>query len=213
MNLKDFFAKVVGILKREKVHYALAGGFVASLYRQEERLTKDLDFLIFAEPHTQQKATQIIRSLGLSPHVIRKADLEGGPLFAIKKQSTPPYIIAGRVEGDSSVIGLDFILPEMPWFESALIRAEQNNIDFGFGKVACLTVEDVILAKFFSLKNDQTRFNDLDDLKSIFLAQHPLDLAYLSGQMRILGLLVPPPIKEMVPKALQLVSKRMKGEG
>lgn len=208
MDLRDFFAKVVGILKKEKVRYALAGGLVASLYRREERLTKDLDFLIFSGPHTQQKATQIILSLGLNPHVIRKADLEGGPLFAIKKKSTSPYIIAGRAEGDTSLIGLDFILPEMPWFETALIRAEHNNIDFGFGKVACLTVEDVVLSKIFSLKNDKTRFNDLDDLKSIFLAGHSLDLAYLAGQMQRLGLVMPPLIKEIAPKVLHLVSRK-----
>lgn len=210
MNFKDFFAKVVGILKKEKVRYALAGGLVASLYRKEERVTKDLDFLIFSEPHTRQKATQIILSLGLTANVIRKADLEGGPLFAIKKKRSQPWIIAGRGEGDSSRIGLDFILPEIPWFEGALIRAEQNNIDFGFGKVPCLTVEDVILSKFFSLKNDQTRFNDLDDLKSIFLAKRSLDLAYLSGQMQRLGLVVPKPIEEMAPKILKLASRRIK---
>ena len=208
MDLKRFFAKVDGILKKEKVRYAIAGGLAASLYRKEERLTRDLDFLIFSESHTQERATQILVSLGLTPHVIRKADLEGGPLFAIKRKTSEPWIIAGRGETDSTKIGLDFILPEMPWFESALMRAEQNRIDFGFGKVASLTVEDVILSKFFSLKNDQTRFNDLDDLKSILLTQHPLDLAYLSGQMQRLDLVVPKPIEEMVPKALRLVSRR-----
>lgn len=118
-------------------------------------------------------------------------------------------MIVGRKEGDPSAIGLDFILPEMPWFESALARAERNNIDFGFGKVACLTVEDVILSKFYSWKNDQTRFNDLDDLKSIFSANHPLDLAYLAGQMQRLALTVPQPIKKMVPNVLNLVSRRL----
>lgn len=90
MDFKKFFIKVVKILQREKVRYALAGGLVASLYRREERLTKDLDFLIFSESKSLEKATQIIRSLGLKSHVIRKADLEGGPLFAIKRKNRPP---------------------------------------------------------------------------------------------------------------------------
>lgn len=208
MDLKSFFAKVDGILKKEKVRYAVAGGLAASLYRKEERLTRDLDFLIFSESHTQERATRIIVSLGLIPHLIRKADLEGGPLFAIKQKRGTPWIVAGRGETGSAKIGLDFILPAMPWFKSALMRAEQNNIDFGFGKVASLTVEDVIVSKIFSLKNDRTRFNDLDDLKSIFLAHHPLDLAYLSGQMQRLDLVPPQPIEEMIPKALRLVSRR-----
>lgn len=209
MDLKEFFIKVVSLLQKEKIHYALAGGFVASLYRDQERLTKDLDFLILSESHTQEKATDIILSIGLEPNIIRKADLEGGPLFAIKKRNTQPYMIVGR-DKDPSKIGLDFILPEMPWFDSALKRAEHNLVDFSFGKIPCLTVEDVILAKFFSLKNDSTRFNDLDDLKSIFQAGHSLDLAYLSGQMQKLNLEVPQLIKKMVPKELSLVSKKIK---
>ncbi len=210
MDLKEFFAKVVRVLKKENLRYALAGGLMASLYRREERLTKDLDFLLLAGIYSQQKAIDIIISFGLKSHAIRKADLAGGPPFAIKKKNTPPYMVVGRSEGDTSKIGLDFILPEIPWFESALSRAEENTIDFGFGKVPCLTVEDVIIAKFFAVKNDPSRFNDLDDLKSIFLAEHLLDLAYLSGQMTKLGLAVPGPVKEMAPTALCLVSKKIK---
>lgn len=210
MDLKSFFKKIVGILKREKVRYALAGGLTASIYRQEERLTRDLDFLIFSEFHPEQKAIEIIRSLDLEPHLVRKADLEGGPLFLIKSKRSAPWIVAGRGPKDSSKIGVDFILPALPWFENALKRAERNTIDFGFGKVPCLTVEDVILSKFFSLRNDPTRFNDLDDLKSIFLVKHPLDLAYLAGEMRRLGLEVPPPVRDLAPKVLHLVSKKRK---
>ena len=201
MNLKEFFKQVVALLKKERVRFALAGGLVSSIYRAEERLTKDLDFVILSVSDTEKTAIRIIRSLKLEPTLIRKADLEGGPLFAIKRGRSKPYIVAGRGGKDS--IGLDFILPAMPWFEPALTRAEQNNIDFGFDKVPCLTVEDLIVAKFFALKNDQTRFNDLDDLKSIFLAGHELDLPYLSGQMRKFELTVPKPLKNMAPKALR----------
>ena len=88
-------------------------------------MTKDLDFLIFLEAHSEQKAIQIVRSFGLHVNIIRKADLEGGPLFAIKKKNTPAWIIAGRAE---SSVGLDFLLPGIPWFERALARAEQNLI-------------------------------------------------------------------------------------
>lgn len=213
MDLKVFFKEIVGILTKEKIRYALAGGLVASVYRQEERLTRDLDFLIFSEPNSQHTATHIIRSLGLEPHLIRRADLEGGPLFLIKSKRSEPWIVAGRGDQDPSKIGLDFILPTIPWFQHALERSEHNMIDFGFGKIPCLTVEDVILSKFFSLKNDSSRFNDLDDLKSIFLAHHSLDLGYLAGEMQRLDLTVPPPIRDMAPKALDLVSKKRKRIG
>jgi hypothetical protein len=111
-------------------------------------------------------------------------------------------MILGRREGDPHAIGIDFILPEMPWFGSAFERSQSNRIDFGFGKIPCLTVEDAILSKLYSFKNDSSRFSDLDDLKSIFLAGHPLDLAYLIGQMRKLDLPIPRPVKEMAPREL-----------
>ena len=207
MDLQRFFKEVVGCLRKDKVRFALAGGLVASLYRKTQRLTNDLDFLILAGTRTLEKACSIVKSVGLEPTLIRKADLEGGPFFAAKRRRTRPYIVAGRAEGDSSKIGLDFILPEMPWFEKAMERAGQNDVDFGFGPIPCLTVEDVIVAKLYSFKNDERRFNDLDDLKSIFEASHELDLAYLSGQMQKLDLRVPRPVKTMAPKALTLISR------
>lgn len=210
MDLKQFFREIIAALKKEGVRYALAGGITASIYRREERLTRDLDFLILSESNSQQKAIHIIRSFDLEPHLIRKAELEGGPLFAIKRKTTTPWIVAGRGKKDSSKIGLDFILPAVPWFQNALDRAEHNTIDFGFGKIPCLTVEDVIISKFFALKNEPSRFNDLDDLKSIFLANHPLDLAYIAGEMQRLSLSVPTPLKDLAPKALHLVSKKNK---
>lgn len=208
-SLADFFKRVVRALEGSGVEYALAGGLVASIYRSNERTTKYLDFLILAEKDTQGKALSIIRRLGLEPHIIRKADLEGGPLFAIKRKGTVPLIIAGRPAEDDAGIGLDFILPEMPWFTSALGRAKLNRLDFGFGPIPCLTREDIMISKFHSLKNDKARFNDLDDLKSIFLSGHGFDAAYVCGQMQALGLPVPAELKGIAPRPLLLVSKKI----
>jgi hypothetical protein len=210
MNLKDFLVQVIATLEDAKVRYALAGGLAASIYREKERITKDLDFLILADIQTQDRAETIIESFGLTPFVIRKADMEGGPLFAIKKKDTPPYFVAGRAQGDASKIELDFILPAIPWFANALNRAELNRIDFGFAKIPCLTIEDIILSKFYAANNDSRRFTDLDDLKSIFEAKHELDLAYLSGQMQKLEFPVPKSIEDLAPKALSIISKKIR---
>ncbi|MBI3541430.1 MAG: hypothetical protein HY073_04770 [Deltaproteobacteria bacterium] len=94
--------------------------------------------------------------------------------------------------------------------QGARLWTSKNFSHRSFGKVPSLTVEDVIISKLFSLKNDESRFNDLDDLKSIFLAKRPLDLAYLAGQMSTLNLLIPEPIQELAPNALKLVSKKIK---
>ena len=139
MNLIDFFKKTVSTLNDSDVEYALAGGLIASIYRNNERTTNDLDFLIVSEKNTQEIATSIIKKFKLAPHIIRKADLEGGPLFATKRKNTTPYIIAGRAEKNKQELGLDFILPAIPWFEEAIKRAQHNQIDFGFGPVPSLT--------------------------------------------------------------------------
>lgn len=212
MDLIEFFKAVVKVLQASKVDYALAGGLVASIYRVNERTTNDLDFLIFSKKGTQGAASSIIRRFKLEPHIIRKADLEGGPMFAIKRKNTVPYIIAGRGKKDEDRIGLDFILPVMPWFAEAIERAKFNEIDFGFGPIPCLTKEDVIISKLYSLQNDQKRFNDLDDLKSIFQAGLDIDIPYICGQMQKLRLTVPGSLKDIVPKPIFLTSKKIRRE-
>lgn len=209
MNLIEFFKKVVEALQNNNVGYALAGGLVASIYRENERATNDLDFLIFSGAKTYEVASSIIKQFKLVPHIIRKADLEGGPMFAIKRKNTAPYIVAGRPENGGQKTGLDFILPDMPWFEEAIKRAAYNRIDFGFGPIPCITKEDVIISKFYSLKNDKKRFNDMDDLNSIFRAGHEIDMPYICGQMKKLKLMVPEGLKDIVPRPILLTSKRI----
>lgn len=210
MNLVNFFKSVVEKLQNRGVDYALAGGLMASVYRENERATNDLDFLIVAGDNTRAVASSLIEQFGLVPHVIRKADLEGGPLFARKMGKTTPYIIAGRAEKGEHRLGLDFILPEMPWSKKAMERAKYNRIDFGFGPIPCLTKEDIIISKLYSLRNDSTRFNDLDDLKSIFQSGHEIDLIYTCGRMQELKLLVPDVLKDIAPKPMLHISKRIR---
>lgn len=205
MTLFKFFTDVVQVLRKENVSFAVAGGLVASLYRESERLTKDVDFLIFAGSHTQKKAESIIKSFDLEPTVIRKADLEGGPMFAIKRKSSTPMMVCGRSEKKSGKIGLDFILPEMPWFQKALMRAQSNQIDFKIGDpVPCLTVEDMIIAKLHAFQNKPQRFQDLDDLQSMFLANRDLDFGYLVGMMNELELRIPKELRSVAPRELRI---------
>ena len=208
MMLSEFFAQVVNRLDKKKVKYALAGGLVASIYRQSARATQDIDLAIFSHEASEVIAKEIIKSFGLKFHLLRKADLEGGPMFAIKKRSTPVWIIAGRGDTDQNSetrIGLDFIMPAVPWVLHAIERAQYNKIDFGFARVPCLTIEDFIISKFFSLKNQQTRFMDLDDLREVFIAKHQLELEYICEQMIDLKLRVPEPVRDFAPAILNSV--------
>lgn len=209
MNFENFLKTVVSHLKKRNIQFALAGGLAASLYRQQIRTTNDIDFLFYTDSENQKQAEQIIKDLKLKPHIIRQAQLEGGPLFAIKRKTTKPFIVAGRKENKPTEIGLDFLLPRFPWFQKALERAQSNLVDFGFGKIPCLTAEDVILSKLFSLKNNAQRFQDLDDLKSIFEAKRDLNLSYLSGEMKALKLPLPKEIQNLAPTTLLKTTKNI----
>lgn len=198
---------VLQIMKTERVQFALAGGLATSVYRFQKRTTDDLDFLIYSDEHSESTARKILNDLGYSVSEARKANLEGGPQHSLKRKTTPLCILVGRKEGE---IGLDFILPNMPWFRSAFDRAQSNVIDFGIAKIPCLTVEDIILSKFYSLQNNSSRFMDADDLKSVFEKTHKLDLAYLTGQMRALEFMVPLSVEKFAPPILLTTSKNIR---
>lgn len=209
MNLEKFLKDVVLYLEKEGHAYALAGGLLASLYRDEKRFTQDLDFLFYSDSHSQKNAEKIIKHFGLVPHYLRQAQLSGGPLFAIKNKTSPVWMVVGRPESKTSRIGLDFILPTIPWFSKALSRAMENRIDFGFAKIPCLTVEDIIIAKIHGAQN-LVRFKDLDDLQSIFKAEHPLDFDYLSGELKAHDFNLSKNLQAILPKQLSRVLKKNK---
>lgn len=210
MTIAELFNAALKELKKTRVRFALAGGMAASLYRDQARTTMDLDFLILAKKDSRQIAEKVIRSLGLTPNSVTKAVLEGGPQFAIKRGTGPIYMTIGRDPHDKDAPGLDFILPEMPWFESAMERAQQNLIDFGFGAIPCLSPEDIFISKLYSLYNDSTRLMDLSDLSSILATQKEIDVVYISNQMRKLKLLLPREFAKEAPPILKKADKEIR---
>lgn len=205
MNIQIFFKQVRDELEKRNIAYAMAGGFVASVYRTEPRATQDLDFFILAKAHEDRIATELIETFGLTSRRVRKAELEGGPLFAIKKKNTPINMVVGRSKEKP---GLDLILSNIKWSEGVMERAQVNKIDFGFGPIPCLTVEDILIAKFYSFENNRTRFKDLDDIQSIFQAKHDLDFDYILGRLHELNLSIPEEVELSTPKKLKKLRKK-----
>lgn len=205
MTLSEFFHSVIVLLEKKKVQFALAGGFVASIYRDQPRATQDLDFLLLSGENSEKKAQEILSELNLESLTLRKAQLEGGPMFAIKNKSSPVCIVAGRKQNS---IGVDFLLPTIPWVSEALERAQHNGVDFGFGKVPCITPEDFILSKLYSYENQKTRFMDLDDLQSVFQKKHSIDFVYLKTRMSKLNLKIPAILSSSVPDELRKLIRK-----
>jgi len=208
MTLDKLFKQAVAALRERDVAFAVAGGFAMDLYRREPRLTMDVDLAILTGKEGVRVATSVIESLGLVAGIAREADLAGGPLFAIRRGSTKPCMIVGRPPDEPDGEGVDILLPEIPWVESALERAQANQVDYGFGDVPALTLEDAVLSKVYAL--GRLRAKDLDDLQSIFEMEHEFDVPYLAGQMRRFSVVIPRQAEPFLPDWLLKLSRGIK---
>ena len=207
MSLEALFRAAVRELQERRVLFAVAGGLAADLYRREPRLTMDVDVAIFTESHGKETAVSVVEALGLHAGIARKADLAGRPLFTIRQRRTEPCMIIGRRKDKETEEGVDILLPAVPWVKNAVDRAQGNLVDFGFGPVPALSLEDVILSKLYSLGASQLRAKDLDDLQSIFAVGHELDVPYLAGQMQRMELTIPKAARPLLPETLLRLSR------
>ena len=198
MSLEALFRAAVGELRSRGIVFAVAGGLAADLYRDEPRLTMDVDVGILAE--TAETAVAVIESLGLQAGIVREADLAGGPMFATRRRSTKPCVVVGRPADEPSAPGVDLLLPAIPWARDAIERAQANAVDFGFGLVPTLTLEDVVIAKLYALRATPIRAKDLDDLQAIFRGGHEFDMPYLAGQLRRFRVTLPRDAKPFLPE-------------
>jgi hypothetical protein len=173
----------------------------------------DVDLVILAESRSMEMAVSVVKALGLQAGIIRRADFAGGPLFAIRKRNTEPCMIVGRPEGEAGKEGVDILLPSIPWAKDAVERAQSNCVDFGFGPVPSLTLEDVILSKLYSLMGAQLRAKDLDDLQSVFAAVKDVDWAYLAGQMQRFKIVIPRGADPFLPERVLQLSRDVKRAG
>lgn len=185
--------KVALILKKfEDCSYCLIGGHAASLYRKNERFTKDIDFAFVSSNLEKSKdyALECIEALGMTSVL--------GFIPAEPKESKRKSVCMVTCEAaDGETKGIiDILLPELPWIKQSVERAQLNLIDLGFAKVPVITPEDLIIAKCYALRNNPDRFQDLDDIKEIFEGVPDLDWNYLSQQLKKFKLKIPKQVKK-----------------
>jgi hypothetical protein len=183
-------------------HYAVAGGLAASFYRSKPRMTNDVDIALFVDNTAQSKATaiEIIEAIGY--------DAAFGWISSSENNSQDPVaLVIGRENKEEFESTIDFLLPALPWVENAVIRAQDNLIDFGFRKIPTLTPEDIITAKAFAVSIKNTRFQDLDDIQSIFAAENDLDIPYLVSEFKRLKLSLPKELASQAPEAIRRLLK------
>lgn len=208
MSLESLFKDAVHQLEIQKIPFAVAGGLAASLYRQEPRMTMDVDLVIMAESGGTAAAVSVLQAIGLETGIALKADLAGGAMFAIRRKNTATCMVVGRAADQSHEWGVDILLPALPWAGDAVLRAQDNQIEFGFGAVPTLTLEDMILAKLHALSAGIPRPKDLDDLQSIYTTNgEDVDTVYLAAQMRRFALVVPASAKPFLPAGLLTLAR------
>lgn len=202
MSIKERFKAAVNELSERGIPYAVAGGLAAGLYRDAPRMTMDIDLAVALNEGEEQRAVEVVKALGLKPGILRKAELDGGPLFAIKRNSTPPCMIVGTVVDSPVHEGVDLLLPAIPWVRVAVLRSRDNTVDFGFGPQPVLTAEDVLVSKLYATHRARARPGDLDDIQSICAAQNDLNLPYVAGRIQELNMRISSTALPFLPEPL-----------
>lgn len=198
MQQLELLKNVVGQLEDKKVDYLLCGGIAASLYRDKPRLTNDVDLAIFHNNYDDSKAIakEIIESIGA------KASLGWIPQLKERNIETMALVI-GQFDSENYDSTVDIILPNLPWVEKAINNGKNHIIDYGFARIPVITVEDLIIAKIFALNIEPNRFQDLDDLKSIFLSSVLVNLPYVKSAIVNHEIEVPKILWEFCPALLK----------
>lgn len=177
--------------------WAVCGGVAAAVYRDTPRYTADIDIALIDTSDKTAKAiaAEIAGALGYRPQIGFVTDQHGR---LIKEEA----LVIGREDHASGYVGIDFLLPVLPWIRPAVQRAQANLLDFGFAKLPTVTVEDLFVAKLFALQGTPERHADLDDLTSMARARPAFDEPYFRAQLKAHGLQVPAELERLLRQAL-----------
>ena len=201
-------SEVSKALEAKGLEFALTGGLVASLYRDQPRATNDLDICILsgAKAESQKLGERILKDLGFQVGFARRSDLQRKP--QMNKKQSPVVMLVGRDQKQEKT-GIDFLLETMPWVEEAVARAQEFKIDFGSGPLPTVTIEDFVLSKAFAIQDNPSRYKDLDDLQSIFRnPKSEFDETYLASRFIRYKLGFPRDLEKEAPDFLRVISKK-----
>ena len=183
MKIFDSLKRVVKELEGESINWAIAGGVAACIYRSEPRYTGDIDIILSEASGCDARtiAQNVLTRLGYKP-IVGFITAENSPKIG------KPSLIAAREDQQGAFVGIDLILPVLPWIEPAIVRAQLNKIDFGFGRLPTITPEDLIIAKLFAIQDNPSRPYDRDDVLSVCRNTSNLDRGYIASQIELFGI-------------------------
>ena len=112
-------------------------------------------------------------------------------------------MLTGRAPDSNETVGADILLSNLPWVGTSLARAQNHHVDFGFGKIPVLPLEDVLIAKLYSYSKAVNRPKDLDDLLSIYATDPSPDLVYFQEPLFELEIKLTAQKKKQLPEELR----------
>jgi hypothetical protein len=138
VKLFDALKRTVAILDQYRACWALCGGVAASVYRDTPRFTGDIDIAIINTAGNAAKdiAQEVCKTLGYKP-------LAGWVTDHAGELIRPQALVLGREDNQGTFVGIDFLLPVLPWIPLAVERAQANCLDFGFALLPTITLEDL----------------------------------------------------------------------
>jgi predicted nucleotidyltransferase len=159
----ETLAKIGSSLEKCGIPYMIIGGQAVLLYG-EPRLTRDIDITLGVNIDRLDTLLDIIRQIGIKP-------LAGDVETFVRKTMVLPAL------DEATGIRVDFIFSFTPYEAQAIERARKVRIldhDVRFA-----TIEDLIIHKIFA-----GRPRDIEDVRSIFLKGHTIDISYIEEWLR-----------------------------
>lgn len=203
LGLLELLKTASHLLKKREIPFAVAGGIAASFYRERPRTTNDVDLAICVGSFSKSRksAEEIAKQLKWRTSI-------GWISNSTNRMKSSVGLIIAHPQPQQLENTVDFLLPSFPWVKDAVVRAKTNLIDYGFHKLPTATVEDIIIAKTFALNIEPERFQDLDDLKSIFCARHDFDVLYLVEQFETFNIQLAKELRKYAPAQLSKLRRR-----
>ncbi len=199
MKIFSSLKRLVSELMPYDGSWAICGGVAASLYRETPRFTGDIDIALINSPggSAREVAERVLASMGYAPKLGFIVGKDG-------KLRDGPALILAREDQLGSFVGIDFLLPVQTWIGPAVVRAQKNAVDYGFGTFPTITPEDLIIAKLIASEESPDRPHDIDDVISILKGSHKVDGKYILQSAANFKLKIPKQVLGLLPSGGEL---------
>lgn len=157
MDFDLVFKNVLESFQKEKINFAVIGGFALQAVGMTSRVTQDIDMLVLVDD--KEKVKKLMISQG----------------FELKHESKDVMNFFGIVP----ILGrVDFIIAHRKYARDMLKKAVEKDILEGKFKVKVITIEDQIGFKVQSSTSDKERLErDMLDIKWLIKSYPDLDLS------------------------------------